>query len=132
MKFTQAEVDLHNERIARLNRPHAEKEYTPCEHEVGKGALHDKISEECDRRGWLYFHGSTAHRTFRRIGEFDFIIAADNGITLYIEAKARGKKQTTEQLGVFLWAKRLGHRVALVRSLEEFIDWADDQVKSSK
>lgn len=84
--------------------------------------LHKEIMAECDRRNWLYFHGSTAHRTHRTIGEFDFIILADKGRTFFIECKTKTGKLTQEQAGIHYWANKLGHAPCVVRSLREFLE----------
>lgn len=83
--------------------------------------LHAAILEECNRRGWLVFHGSMAHRTYRTPGEPDFIILADGGATILVEAKTSNGKLSTDQLGVAAWARKLDHTVHVVRSLEGFL-----------
>lgn len=83
--------------------------------------LHNQIIEECKRRGWIAFHGSMAHSTFRTPGEPDFVILRDNGQVVLIECKTRDGKLSTAQLGIAAWAKRLGHTVHVVRSFEEFL-----------
>src|SRR5436190_22320233 len=85
-----------------------------------EGSLHDDIIDECNRRGWLFFHGSMAHRTHRTKGEPDFIILAENGRTLLVECKSRTGKSSTAQLGIQAHARKLGHVVHVVRSIEEF------------
>ena len=44
--------------------------------------LHEKIFDECRRRGWIALHGSMAERTCRTLGEPDFVILADGGRVL--------------------------------------------------
>lgn len=82
--------------------------------------LHAEILEECNRRNWIVFHGSMAHRTYRTPGEPDFVILADGGATILVEAKTRKGKLSTEQLGVQAWAKKLEHTVHVVRSMADF------------
>lgn len=82
--------------------------------------LHAAILEECERRGWLVFHGSMAHRTYRTPGEPDFIILADGGATILVEAKTRTGKLSTDQLGVMAMAKKLDHTIHVVRSMNDF------------
>ncbi len=82
--------------------------------------LHAEILDECNRRGWLVFHGSMAHRTYRTPGEPDFIVLADGGATILVEAKTRTGKLSTDQLGIMAWAKKLDHTIHVVRSLEQF------------
>ena len=84
--------------------------------------LHDAIIKYCKHKGWIYFHGSMAHRTFRVTGEPDFQICADHGRTFLIECKTANGKLTSEQLGLALWAERLGHKIHLVRSVAEFLE----------
>jgi len=83
--------------------------------------LHNQIIEECKRRGWLAFHGSMAHSTYRTLGEPDFIILADAGRVFWFECKSSTGKLTTEQLGIHAWMAKLGHSCRVVRSLREFI-----------
>lgn len=84
--------------------------------------LHNEILKECEKRGWLAFHGSTAHRTYRTVGEFDFIILADRGRNFHIECKTKTGKLTPEQAGIHKWANKLGHCPYVVRSFEEFLE----------
>lgn len=84
--------------------------------------LHAEIIEECKRRGWLYFHGSMAHETYRTLGEPDFQIWADGGRKFAFECKRRGGKLSTAQLGVIAWAQKLGHTIHVITTLEEFLE----------
>jgi hypothetical protein len=82
--------------------------------------LHDSIVEYCKDRGWLYFHGSLAHRTYRTAGENDFHILAPGGRVFFIECKDKDGKCSIEQLGVIKHAAMLGHEIHVVRSMERF------------
>jgi hypothetical protein len=82
--------------------------------------LHEEILEECKARGWIALHGSMAHRTHRTVGEPDFVILASGGRTFLVEAKAASGKPSLFQRILLTWASKLGHQVAIVRSLEEF------------
>ncbi len=82
--------------------------------------LHQQIEQYCRSKGWICFHGSMAHRTHRTIGEPDFIIAADAGRTFFIEAKRRGGKLSPVQAQMKAWAEKLGHKVSVVTTMEEF------------
>ena len=84
--------------------------------------LHDEILKECAARGWLAFHGSTAHRTYRTEGEPDFIILKPGGQLDMVECKRPGKKRSPAQLGIAVWAGKLGHTVRVVESMEEFLN----------
>jgi hypothetical protein len=94
--------------------------------------LHAQILTECRRRGWKAFHGSMAHRTRRTPGEPDFIIAADLGRTLYVEAKTRSTKPTLEQLAVRAHLRKLGHALVIVRSFPEFVQAAENPIATAK
>lgn len=83
--------------------------------------LHDEILTHCKQQGWLAFHGSMAHRTFRTAGEPDFVILLPDGKLMMVECKAKNGKLSPEQLGVAMWAEKLGHKVHLVRSFQEFL-----------
>lgn len=83
--------------------------------------LHDQILAECRRRGWLAIHSRMDKRTTNRVGTPDFIIAMNNGQTLFIEVKAKGKKLSTEQAATMAWLLKLGHSPKLVYSLNEFM-----------
>lgn len=84
--------------------------------------LHDRI--ECDliNRRWLYFHGSTAHRTMRTLGEPDFQIYGDGGRFWLIECKTAKGKLRPEQIGVAMLAEKLGHKIHVVRSFQEYLN----------
>ena len=84
-------------------------------------ALHNEILEHCKFHGLLAFHGSMAHRTFRTAGEPDFVILLPDGKMMMVECKTKNGKLSPEQLGVAMWAEKLGHRVYTVRSYVEFL-----------
>lgn len=82
--------------------------------------LHSQIFEECRRRGWIAFHGSMAERTHRTKGEPDFIILTDDKRALLVECKTATGKLTTEQQAMIAHARKLGHTIHVVRSMQEF------------
>jgi hypothetical protein len=82
--------------------------------------LHQDIANYCKAKGWICFMGSTAHRTKRTIGEPDALIYADQGRCFLVECKIKGRKPTVEQMAILAWAKKLGHKAAIVESLAEF------------
>ncbi len=88
-----------------------------CENEA---ELHQQILDECRRMGWMVFHGSMAHRTFRVPGEPDLLIFRDSGRLLMVECKTRTGKLSTDQQTIHTWALKLGHQIHTVRSIEEF------------
>lgn len=92
---------------------------TECKRESD---LHRQIMEFCQNKGWLCFHGSMAHKTYRTIGEPDLTICADKGRTFFVECKKKGGKPTREQLAMIAMLKKLGHKAEIVWSLKEFTD----------
>lgn len=115
--WTEADVALYNARKRPLDA-NATPSSAGCEKE---SELHQQILDECRKRGWLPLHGSMAHRAFRTSGEFDFTILADGGQVYLIECKTRTGKLSPEQQGIHAWARKLGHAVHVVRSIEEFL-----------
>lgn len=83
--------------------------------------LHRQVTEHCRAKGWLAFHGSMAHKTFRTPGEPDYVILLPQSKTLLIECKTRVGKLSIDQLGIQAWAEKLGHCVHVVRSYEDFL-----------
>ena len=118
-------TDQYNEMLARLERNKGRLPETPPDAVEHEADLHDEIIAECRKRGWICFHGSMAHRTKRTIGEPDFVVLADRGRVFFCEGKARSGKLSPEQLGMALWAEKLGHEIHLIHSLKEFVDIVD-------
>lgn len=105
---------------------YSEPQSAPLDATTDERLLHDEILTHCKQEGWLAFHGSMAHRTFRTAGEPDFIILLPDGKLLLVECKAKNGKLSPEQIGVAMWAEKLGHKVHLVRSFQEFLLHAAD------
>lgn len=89
--------------------------------ETPERELHRFINDFCLRAGWLALHGSMGYRTHRTVGEPDFIILAQ-GRVLFVECKRPGAKMRPEQLALACWAEKLGHKVHVVHTEEEFIE----------
>lgn len=117
--WTQADVERFNARRKPTRAEAAHNAYMNAVLDEKK--LHCDILNQCEQRGWIALHGSTAHRTFRTVGEFDFTILADRGRVFLIECKARSGKLTEEQQAMQHWARKLEHNPLVVRSLEEFL-----------
>ena len=100
-----------------------EPEAQPAERERG---LHDEILLACSARGWLVVHSRMDVPSTVGIGTPDFVILTDGGRTLLVEAKARNHKPNAAQLAWLAWAKKLGHRGAVVRSLAEFLEFVKE------
>lgn len=83
--------------------------------------LHESILAHCRLRGWYCVRSRMDKRPTNGVGVPDFIIAADRGRTLYVEAKARKSKLTTDQVGVREMLLGLGHVHFVCRSYAEFL-----------
>ncbi len=118
--WTEAEVAWHNAKVA---APRVVDLASSGETAGGasEAKLHDQIIEECKRRGWYYVHSRMDRATTTALGVPDFIIAAPDGRTFWIEAKSKTGKLKSEQLGALQWLTRFGHRAEVVRSLEELL-----------
>lgn len=115
--MTQAEYLAYEARMMARRNPAPESEDAePVERD-----LHSKIKAECRARGWICFTGSMAHRALRTLGECDFTILADQGRVFFVEAKSKTGKLRPEQAALQAWAKKLGHEIAVCRSLEQFL-----------
>jgi hypothetical protein len=115
-EFEALQAAQRRKLTGKLDSPPAEG----CDNE---SKLHAEIINECKLRGWIVFHGSMAHATFRTPGEPDFILLAANPPrTFLIEAKTRTGKLSPDQQAIHHWAARLGHKIHVVRSLSEFLE----------
>lgn len=130
MKLSRLEFEaIEAVQLAKLTRgqPQPTSAFSAVEKER---ELHAAILAECKRRGWIVFHGSMAHATFRTPGEPDFVCLAPpiDGMddsaprTFMIEAKTRTGKLSPDQRAIHAWAAKLGHTVHVVRSLAEFLE----------
>jgi Holliday junction resolvase len=81
--------------------------------------LHDDILTECRRRGWIALHSRMDMAATLTVGAPDFVILAEGRILL-IEVKTRTGKLSPAQQALHAWARKLGHEVNVVRSVEEF------------
>lgn len=93
----------------------------PIEREVGRGGLHEQISDWCRGMGFYFVHSRTDKPTTTALGVTDFIIAVKRGHTIWIEVKRPGSKQTPAQLATQAHLRKLGHCCEVVHSMEEFL-----------
>lgn len=114
--FSQADVIAHEERVARTKRKAPEN---AC---LDEGELHSEIMSHCKMVGWICFHGTWGKLSRRTPGEPDFTILANMGRVFFIECKSKSGKLSTEQLGMKMWAEKLGHKIHIVYSLEDFVN----------
>lgn len=117
MRFTKEQYEAYLMRTAKQQNAELCGRFVSAE-----SVLHDQIIDECKRRGWVAFHGSMAHKTFRTPGEPDFVILAERGRTFMVECKKAKAKLSPDQLAIHHWANKLGHHIHTIRSFQEFID----------
>jgi len=98
----------------------AEIERLPDDAVTCEGDLHNNITDYCKQRGWPAFHGSMAHKAMRTLGEPDFTILASNSRVFFIECKTKDGKLSNEQRGLAMMAEMNGHKIHVVRSMDEF------------
>lgn len=119
--FTELDVAMHNARVAgRGDKPDVEGVEDESE-------LHRQIIDYCKQRRWVVVHSRMDMATTVAVGTTDFVIAADNGKSFWIEAKAKGKKLTREQAGTLHWLQSLGHCAEAVYSFGQFLDTVTDK-----
>ncbi|TXH49971.1 MAG: VRR-NUC domain-containing protein [Desulfurellales bacterium] len=82
--------------------------------------LHADILEFCKVRGWRAHHSRMDRPSTCGVGTPDFAIAMPNGVTVWVEAKARTNKLTTEQHAWLAALNILGHVTGVVRNMDEF------------
>jgi len=116
-EWTLLEVQMHNSRVSKPNQIPVPAD--ACEDE---SKLHDEIRAECRRRGWMVVHSRMDRATTVAVGVPDFVIAADSGVTFWVEAKAKRKKMTLEQLACAAQLNKLGHRFFCVWNYQQFLD----------
>lgn len=116
--ITDAEYRLMQARLSAAlgpgqpsHSPRAELEYE----------LQSDIETECRRRGWIPFRSRMDRATTMPIGFPDFVIMADAGRVIWVEAKTKSGKVKPEQAALHAAARQLGHEVLIVRSISDFI-----------
>jgi hypothetical protein len=120
VQFSQLDVDHYNIRQRAKRQP--DSGVNVCdEMEARESNLHKKIIDELNRRRWLFFHGSMAHKSKRTLGEPDFEIYGSRGRHWLVEAKTKEGKLSRDQLIVKMLAETNGHEIHTVRSFDEFL-----------
>ena len=109
------------EMLARTER-NAGRVPQPSEPVEKESDLHDDIIRFCRAHGLYYVHSRMDRATTQAKGVSDFVIAVDGGVTVWIEAKAKRGKVTTEQLATIAHLKRLGHAAAICYNMADVID----------
>ena len=90
-----------------------------------ESALHEDIRKLCQLRGWLSLHGSMAHKAHRTLGEWDFVILAEWPRLFLVECKDKDGKVTKAQAELAAWAKKLGWKPTVCRSMAEVLAYIE-------
>ena len=122
MRMTQLEVDAFN---AKHNKPPSAPTDTDAIAAGKEAELHQHIINELHRRRWLYIHSRMDRATTTAKGVPDFTIFKPGGDTLFLEAKTKTGKQSTEQRAFENAAKASGYQYSIVRSLRGAIEEMD-------
>jgi hypothetical protein len=82
--------------------------------------LHEQIMDYCKSRGWIAFHSRMDKPQHATLGMPDFVIATDDGRTIYAECKKKGAKCSPAQNAVLAWLAHNKQICGVVTTLEEF------------
>lgn len=86
--------------------------------------LHEDIMRYCDRQWpkWKYIRARSDRRSTIAVGANDFTIFLPHGRVLCIECKSKTGKLSNEQRAWAFEMEKLGHRVHVVQSMDEFLE----------
>ena len=84
--------------------------------------LHDAIEADLKNRRFYYVHSRMDKASTQKAGVTDFIIAAPDGVTIWIEAKKKGNKLSKEQSITRHILLGLNHHYATVYNFEEYTE----------
>jgi VRR-NUC domain len=84
--------------------------------------LHDRVIKECRQRGYYVVHSRTDRRTTTDLGTPDVILAAPDGLTVWIELKSSKAKLRPEQSYALAHLKKLNHRAVVIHSFTAFLE----------
>jgi len=127
--WTPRQVQEHNERhqqpghTGQRPEPGPAGEHPAAEHETGKHGLQAQIIAWCDAQWprWVYDFPRTDLKSTLPLGRHDATIWGPFPTCYLIETKAKGKKQSEDQL---IWATKMraiGWTVHILYSLEAFL-----------
>jgi hypothetical protein len=113
--WTQSELNAYEARRTRPAR------------EIGIGVdreakLHEQISEEVRRRGWIAIHPRIDKPTTLEAGAPDFLIFGDGGRVFLVECKRKGGKLSVAQQAYHAHLRKLGFRPETIYNLEQFLE----------
>ena len=114
--------DAYMMMLLRLENNKHRVEIAMGEPEPLESPFQDKIREDAESRGYWVLYSRMDLATTTPKGTPDLFIFADRGRVFIIEAKARNEKLRPAQLGVKLKLESLGHKVSVVRNMQEYIE----------
>ena len=82
--------------------------------------LHDAIEADLKLRRFYYCHSRMDKASTQQAGIPDFIVAASDGITIWLECKAKGNKLSKEQSIARHCLLALGHHYFTVYSWQDY------------
>jgi len=82
--------------------------------------LHEEIVAFCRSMVWPCHHSRMDRPATCGVGTPDFAIAIPGGVTVWVEAKAKGGKLRPEQAAWLASLRRVGHVAEVVHSMDEF------------
>lgn len=109
------------ERERRLNPPTTIE--SPSDAVEREETLHQQIIDYCNRQfpKWKFRHARMDLKTTEEVGVEDFTVFASGNRTFHFEAKAKGRKRTTEQLAWAMEMRLLGHEVRCIEAFSQFV-----------
>ena len=87
---------------------------------IREAELHEEIRTFCRDMVWPCHNSRMDRPATCGVGTPDFAIAIPGGVTVWVEAKAKGGKLRPEQAAWLAGLRRVGHVAEVVRSMEEF------------
>ena len=103
------------------NKPEPAKA-SPAVKDGPERAIHDQIEATLKFKRYFYIHSRMDRATTNQLGTPDFIIAAPDGRTFWIEVKRKGGKLTPDQSITRHILLALGHKYAVVYSYQDFLE----------
>jgi len=84
--------------------------------------LQEAIITYCRSKGWFVLYSRMDLPTTLPLGSPDFVIAANDGKTFWIECKRPGEKRKPAQIGVAMMLEKLKANYGLVYSFQQFLE----------
>lgn len=118
MRFTQQQADAVNAK----NRP---KRAQDCAGDAFKGKeeeLCQMIISHLKSKRWYFTRNMPGRRSTATVGTTDFVVAAPNGVTYWLEIKKKGNKLSEAQNITKHVLLALNHKWGVVYSFSQFLE----------